>query len=177
MAIIETKRIRLVPQQTIIQTDTETNEVIEIVNPTVITELQVLEPIEQITVINEYAIAQGFEAKTPSSEGTKGDVSYNNGYYYICYDTDSWARIPVQIANFTPKPIVYNEIPTGDINGTNKIFTTINNFKTTTTQVFLNGLRMRLGASYDYQEIGNTQIEFNTAPRTNSQLLLDYSII
>ena len=36
---------------------------------------------------------------------------------------------------------------------------------------------MRLGASYDYQEIGNNQIEFNTAPRINSQLLLDYSII
>ncbi|MFZ5988553.1 MAG: hypothetical protein ACOYWZ_15705 [Bacillota bacterium] len=70
---------------------------------------------------------------------------------------------------------VYNELPSGVINGTNKIFTTINNFITGTTRVFLNGLRQQKGDGKDYIESGVNEITFTDAPVTGDILVIDYN--
>lgn len=68
---------------------------------------------------------------------------------------------------------VFNETPSGAINGSNAIFTTAYAFATGATRVYLNGLRMTLGD--DYTETGTTTISFATAPISGDTLRIDYT--
>lgn len=68
---------------------------------------------------------------------------------------------------------VYAEVPTGAINGTNTIYVIANTPVAGTVRVYLNGMRMNIGASNDYTISGST-ITFNFAPSTNDVLLVDY---
>lgn len=70
--------------------------------------------------------------------------------------------------------IVASEVPSGNANGINTVFTTINTFRTGSTMVYLNGLRLRCGASYDYTESSSNSITFISAPFTGDSILVDY---
>lgn len=72
------------------------------------------------------------------------------------------------------RPLIVNEIPSGSINGSNVIFTTTNQFTSGTTQVYLNGQRLKLGASFDYTETTSTSITLNLAPIPGDVVLVDY---
>ena len=37
------------------------------------------------------------------SAGTKGDVDFDNDFYYICLDGTLWGKIPLTVANLTPE--------------------------------------------------------------------------
>jgi hypothetical protein len=69
---------------------------------------------------------------------------------------------------------VNNEIPTGTINGSNTVFTTAYNFISSSTQLYLNGLRLKPGASNDYTESSTNQITFSSPPQSGDSLLIDY---
>lgn len=67
---------------------------------------------------------------------------------------------------------VYNEFPTGVIDGINTVYTTVNDFEPDTTRLYLNGIRQRLGA--DYLETGLNEITFDEPPVVLDGLIIDY---
>lgn len=68
----------------------------------------------------------------------------------------------------------YDNTITGLKNGVNTVFTLPIAFQSGSTHVYLNGLRMSRGASYDYTETSTTQITFNYALNAGDILLVDY---
>lgn len=70
---------------------------------------------------------------------------------------------------------VYNEVPVGEINGSNTVFYTLYQFIDSSMRVYLNGLRLRQGSSYDYTTSGyDKRIVMNYAPLTGDSLVVDY---
>jgi hypothetical protein len=69
---------------------------------------------------------------------------------------------------------VYNEVPLGIINNTNKLFITQVNFSHRSTRLYLNGMRMKLGLDNDYLESSINEITFNQAPKIGDTIILDY---
>jgi len=68
--------------------------------------------------------------------------------------------------------LVIGEVPSGTIDGSNKIFTTAYNVFGTAIDVYLNGLLQKRGDDYTFTS-PNT-ITFVTAPPSGSNLLCDY---
>ena len=66
---------------------------------------------------------------------------------------------------------IYDEVPSGTINGSNDEFTLVSVPKHGTLRLWLNGLRLR--PVNDFTVAGNT-ITLTTAPATGSELLADY---
>lgn len=64
----------------------------------------------------------------------------------------------------------------GAKNGSNTIFTLRYPYNPDTTKVYINGVRLTLGAGYDYDERGGNQIEIFTAPEIDDLLIVDYKI-
>ncbi|MEW6039931.1 MAG: hypothetical protein AB1633_00220 [Elusimicrobiota bacterium] len=63
----------------------------------------------------------------------------------------------------------------GVIDGVNKIFTTINNYKSGSTRIFINGLKQKRGIHYT--ESGPKEITFSEAPSNNGfndELIINY---
>ncbi len=56
------------------------------------------------------------------------------------------------------------------------IFTLQNSYISGTTHVYLNGIRLTPGLSYDYIETIPDQIEFNYPLFSTDQLIVDYKI-
>jgi len=70
--------------------------------------------------------------------------------------------------------LVINEVPTGDINGSNVTFTLANTpSPADSEQVYLNGIHQEPGGGNDYTISGDT-ITFSVAPETNDILLVSY---
>jgi len=67
---------------------------------------------------------------------------------------------------------VDDETPTGTVNGSNKAFVLANTPKSGSEKVFVNGQRMK-GGGEDYT-LSDKTITFETAPPTNSIILVDY---
>lgn len=65
------------------------------------------------------------------------------------------------------------EVPTGVIDGTNKVFTLANVPKAGSQKVYLNGIRLRAGAGNDYT-IADKVITFVDAPVVNDTIVVDY---
>lgn len=65
-----------------------------------------------------------------------------------------------------------NEIPIGNLDGINKVFSTINNFTADSTKLYVNGLRQKINSSYN--ETGTDQIRFSEAPLDGDELIIDY---
>lgn len=68
--------------------------------------------------------------------------------------------------------LVLGEVPNGDVDGTNKVFTTANNVFGNAIDVYLNGLLQKRGDDYVFTS-PNT-ITFITAPPAGSNILVDY---
>jgi hypothetical protein len=69
--------------------------------------------------------------------------------------------------------VIANEIPTGDINGSNPTFVLANTPESATVQVYLNGLLQEPGSGKDYQ-LSSKTITFATNPDTNDIILCSY---
>jgi hypothetical protein len=69
---------------------------------------------------------------------------------------------------------IYNETPTGTIDGSNTAFDTSTNFVAGSILVYLDGQLQKPGGSYDYVETDSNTITFNTAPVLGSVLLVSY---
>lgn len=73
---------------------------------------------------------------------------------------------------------VYEEIPTGSINGSNLVFTIANTPVTGKLRVFVNGIRQRSGSGNDYTISGTTlTFETGNAPQSGDSLIVDYKFI
>ena len=71
--------------------------------------------------------------------------------------------------------VVCNEIPTGNINGSNPTFVTLNTPVAGTVEVYLNGLLQAPGVGLDYTIAGST-ITFVKAPKNNNDVYVSYII-
>lgn len=72
-----------------------------------------------------------------------------------------------------PYTDVDGETPSGNVNGSNTIFTLANTPATGSVKLYLNGVRINAGAGNDYTISGLT-ITMATAPATGDTLLADY---
>lgn len=70
---------------------------------------------------------------------------------------------------------VWNEQPTGLKNGTNTSFTTSAFLNTSTTRLFKNGLRLKIGLDYT-EGINKDRVIFTTAPISSDVIIIDYEI-
>lgn len=75
-----------------------------------------------------------------------------------------------------PQVSIYNEIPSGVVDGNNLTFSTLESFRASSTRVFLNGLRVCLGIGKGYQETGANQITFSEPPLPGDELVIDYDL-
>ena len=74
----------------------------------------------------------------------------------------------VLVANF-----IANEVPSGTIDSSNKVFILAHTPVIGTVQVYLNGMVQYPGLLFDYT-ISIKTITFNKAPRTNSEIVVHY---
>ena len=68
---------------------------------------------------------------------------------------------------------VYNEIPSGTVNGINPTFTTLYTAVSGTQRLYAGGLRQTPGSSFDYQ-ISGSMFTFTNIPPSGTNLLIDY---
>lgn len=72
---------------------------------------------------------------------------------------------------------VDGEVPSGPINGFNAVFGTVQPFLPGSTRFYMNGVRQRLGGSYDYTEgPGPQALTMTLAPKSGDTLLVDYRV-
>lgn len=69
---------------------------------------------------------------------------------------------------------VYNEVPVGDVDGINTIFTTNTDYTSNTTALFLNGLRQKLVGGVDYTESSSDTVTFVIPPVPGDFIVIDY---
>lgn len=67
---------------------------------------------------------------------------------------------------------IYQEVPSGLLNGINATFITINNFVSGTLELFLNGSLQKIVS--DYQLIGNNTILLTNSPFAGEHILINY---
>lgn len=79
-----------------------------------------------------------------------------------------------QVTNIINATLITNEVPSGSINGSNKVFTTANNFTSGSLLVYLNGIRQKLND--DYSETTSDTFTFSQAPFTGDLLTVDYNV-
>lgn len=95
------------------------------------------------------------------------------------------AKTGNQLTLLTPSPpaggsssgtlqMVWGETPAGSIDGTNKIYTTLNSYQANLLAVFLNGLRQQ--RTSDYTETGSNSFQFVNAPLSGDSLSIDYTM-
>lgn len=83
----------------------------------------------------------------------------------------TWFQIP--LAGLTSSNFVDDETPSGTVNGANVTFTIANTPIAGSVKLFLNGVRLKVGAGNDYTISGAT-ITMLTAPLTGEVLTADY---
>lgn len=104
----------------------------------------------------------------PGTTELNGISVWNEGDWAI-FNGTVWERKAAAL----PSDIVVDAAFTGAIDGTNKVFTTVENFKLNTTSVYA-GIRMKRGATADYVELSNNSIEFATAPSVGENIVIDF---
>lgn len=68
--------------------------------------------------------------------------------------------------------MIYNEVPSGTVNGVNQVFNTLFSYVSGTTRLYINGLRQKVAVSYN--ESGSSQITLSEAPLSGDILIIDY---
>jgi hypothetical protein len=69
---------------------------------------------------------------------------------------------------------IWNETPTGNINGSNATFTSLQNFVPNSLQVFINGILQV--STNDYTTSGSTTINMNTALAVGDVIRIHYKL-
>jgi hypothetical protein len=67
---------------------------------------------------------------------------------------------------------IYQEVPTGLINGINATFISLFNFQAGTVEVFINGIFQKI--VQDFNTIGNNTITVTNAPNNGENILINY---
>lgn len=70
--------------------------------------------------------------------------------------------------------VVTNELPAGDIDGVNTVFTLANSPIGDTLKVYLNGISQLDGPTNDYTIVSVNQVQFNDAPLAGDVVKVDY---
>lgn len=130
-----------------------------------------------ITVTGSYIEAQD-EGSSLTSNITSVDfvgagvTATNSAGAVTVTITGSTGGVPVNtaIVNNT----TYSEVPTGDVDGINTVYTTSQNFINGSEFLFHNGLLMRKGALFDYTRTAADEITFTSAPLTGDFVLISY---
>jgi hypothetical protein len=128
------------------------------------------------TPLNPLAI-QVFVNGVKQSYGVEGDFLVS-GSYVIFNDTFTYAErsdieITYQTAGTSTLSIAWNEVPTGLVDGINKVFTLANTpTNVRNVMVYINGVKMRFGVDNDYTIAGN-EITFNASFTYGSDSNLD----
>jgi hypothetical protein len=93
--------------------------------------------------------------------------------YYLKYVSGqmTWADIAAGYVEFAD--IIANEVPTGDVDGSNAAFVVANTPKTGTLQVYLNGLLQKPGSGKDYT-LATATVTFTVAPESGDLILCNY---
>jgi len=104
------------------------------------------------------------------SGGHLASINSPTADYVLAFDSDQDKFKWVQSNEF-----VINEIPDGDVNGSNKVFTLSQTPLEHSEQVFLNGLLQERGSSDDYTITSGT-ITFNTAPEVGDIIMVSYLV-
>lgn len=68
--------------------------------------------------------------------------------------------------------LIVGEIPSGSVNGSNKVFTAANTITSGTLEVFVNGQALTLTADYTFTS--PSTITMSIAPATGSNILINY---
>jgi microcystin-dependent protein len=72
---------------------------------------------------------------------------------------------------------VFDETPSGSINGSNAVFTSSSSFASGSLRVYKNGVRMEEGSGNDFTVTGVNQFTMTSAPATGTKLLIDYQTV
>lgn len=84
----------------------------------------------------------------------------------------TWTN-PISSAGLSASNFVFDETPSGTINGSNTAFTLANTPTSGTVRVFINGIRLRAGTGNDYT-ISGVNITMLAAPLTGEFITCDY---
>lgn len=79
---------------------------------------------------------------------------------------------PEDILTAITSSFVFDETPSGSINGSNATFFTLSNFIPGTPLVFLNGLKQNL--NLDFTTTGTNQINMNASPISTDTITVNY---
>lgn len=69
---------------------------------------------------------------------------------------------------------VVSEIPSGTVDGVNVTFSSSQAFVAGYTRLYLNGVRLKIGAGFDYVEASATTVVLSLAPKPDDHLVIDY---
>lgn len=129
------------------------------------------------TTIQGNNLIAAVNAATSQIQAVRVSIADAGGYYTSTDVEGALQEIGAQLATIPPATnFQENEIPSGAIDGVNTIFTTAFSFIISSLKIYLNGLRQMPGITFDYTITGPNQFTFNAAPRSGSQLLVDYRV-
>jgi len=121
----------------------------------------------------EWEVGYGYmlDASTLVRESILRSSNLNNLVSFTAGPKDVISDVPAQYQNHIPN-LTFNDVPSGIIDGVNLEFTLSGNFISNTTQIYLNGLRQKIGL--DYTEVQPNKISFLEAPLSGYTILADY---
>ena len=121
-----------------------------------------------------YTAIRGLQIKdaTITPEKIKASNSPADGLV-LGYESGEFKWIDVDVEAVMESDVICNEVPSGDVDGTNTTFTLANTPATGTVEVYLNGLLQAPGTGKDYTISGNT-ITFTEAPEPGDIILVSY---
>lgn len=76
--------------------------------------------------------------------------------------------------NYAPatEAFVFNEVPSGAVNGSNATYTSSYSFSPESVEIYLNGVKQKI--IDDYNLSGGNNILFNVSPHTGEIILINY---
>ena len=142
----------------------EVSELVEVINITVD---EINESVN--IIVTEISTPISLQVSEMGAQGLQGlsayQIAVNNGFV----GTEAQWLLSLQA---TGQIKIYQEVPTGLLNGINATFTTLFNFVSGTLEIFLNGQLQKI--VNDYQLIGNNTINLNTSPTAGENILINY---
>lgn len=140
-------------------------------------EIASLSGIGDAVIIKDLGVTTAKIAAEAVTEAKLDALNAPTDAYVLSYDSGSgrFSWVSNEVNDVVKEAdVIVNEIPAGLINSINTAYTLANTPVSTTVAVYLNGLRQAPGG-LDYTLAGTT-ITFVKAPRTNSDLYVDYII-